>query len=125
MKALVLVLLLWSSLQADTQPADTIDQALVYLEAGRPDLADELFTKLLAQNLTPDEKATVLFDMATLRALDGHTAEAIKLYDQINASDQNLESAANYNRALCLLEVAKEKEDIQVLRKWQKKRWML
>lgn len=115
MRTLGLVLLLWSSLEADTTPGDTIDQALVYIEAGRPDVADELFAKLLTQNLTPDEKATVLFDMATIRALGGRTAEAIKLYDQVNTSDQNLESAANYNRALCLLEVAKEKEDSQAI----------
>jgi hypothetical protein len=96
---------------ADVHPSDKIDQAVVYIEAGRGDVAEGLLRKLLNEDLSPDERATVLFDIATLRVFDGQRAAALELYDQIDTSNETLISSVNYNRALCLLEMAKEKQD--------------
>jgi Mg-chelatase subunit ChlD len=69
--------------------SQTIDQALVFAEASRQDIAEDFLQKLLAQALTVDERVTVLYDLATLHAKQADFERALQVFNQI--SDRALE----------------------------------
>ena len=81
-----------------------------YFKAGQKDLAKETFNKLLHEPLKPEERAAVLYNLATLLLQEGSLQEAKAVFDQLEfmpIESKTLKSAVLQNQAICNLELIK------------------
>jgi len=100
--------------ESTVEVGQTIDQALVFAQSLRQDIAEDLLRKLLAKKLTVDERVAVLYDLATLYAKDGNCMRALEFFDQILAQDlqrtkkisATLYASILYNRSVCYVKLS-------------------
>lgn len=97
--------------------SETIDQALVFAESGRNDLAKELLRNLLRTSLTPDEQASALYNLASLLARNDQYKEALStiesitpsLFDVAAKNSPLLGTCIAYDRAIYAVQIVKAK----------------
>ena len=86
-----------------------ISRGIDYFHAGRLDLAKSHFEALLKEELTYEERATVLYNLATTYLSDGFLNEAEHYFSEIDIeqiSSKILQQSAAENRAICSLKMA-------------------
>lgn len=103
---LLLFLVLSTRLDA-ASVSDRVDQAIVLSQAERADLAIEALQSILNESLTPQERAIVQYDLATLLIQERRFSQARDVLQSIDTSDKVINSAIDYEIALANLFLAK------------------
>lgn len=88
---------------------EDINIGIVYVESGRPDLAVISFKRHLEEDITPEEKAVTLYNLATAYMNEGSLSQAEKVFHEINSdaiSSGVVKQSLLYNQALCYLQLA-------------------
>jgi hypothetical protein len=91
-------------------PEVELELGINYFLAGRKDLAKDAFTKILQQNLKTEERAAVLYDLATTLLQEGALSDAKKIFDQLEympIQSQILKESIQKNQVICTLELIK------------------
>ena len=116
MKLVVCALLAVSSTSIELTTRDRIDQAIVSAESMDLLGSETILKRLLGDELTPDEKVSVLYNLASLACKQERYEEALGYFNQI--SQDLLEEtgkvspltalAITYNHAICLIKLAEK-----------------
>lgn len=101
--------LLYIAIAASLTVGERLDQALQFSEGGRSDIAQSMLEKMADETLTLDERATVLYNLATIHMHLGQYNEALSVFSQIEPAELASVATASplvalsiqYNRAVC------------------------
>src|SRR5438445_6783322 len=87
----------------------TISRGIEYYLAGRMDLAESEFQSLLKEDLSKEEKAVVLYNLATTYLSENFLNEATQYFNEIQMdaiSSPEIRASIAKNKAICALKFA-------------------